>query len=137
MPYVERDEKGKIVAVYSTPRENATEEVTATHPAIVEFMFGRDAVTDEEASNSGYFQDLYELRLSDLALIRVLEDVIYLLLEKNILHITEFPVQAIRRLQQRERIRKKLRQIGGSLANNLDGHKGANGGNINLDSLKK
>ena len=63
----------------------------------------------------GYFQDLYELRLSDLAFVRVLEDVIYLLLEKKILTITDFPEPAIRRLRQREKIRAKLREMGNAL----------------------
>ncbi len=114
MPYVQRDEEGKITAVFSSPTATAKEELSPTHPALVEFMFGEAGAT-EEMKNSGYFQDLYELRLSDLALVRVLEDVIYLLLEKNILSITEFPIQSIRRLQQREKIRKRLREMGSVL----------------------
>lgn len=121
MFYVKRDPTGKVIAV-STEKiheHDITEELPPKHPSIVEFLFDARGVDDEDLSR--YAADLYELRLSDLALVRVIEDVISLLLEKNVVKITEFPIQAIRRLQHREKIRDKLRSMGADLFSNNSG----------------
>lgn len=107
MPYVQRDEEGKISAVFNQPNEHAQEEVKPNHPAMMEFLFGTEEV-DENLLRGGYFQDLHELRLSDLAFVRVIEDVIYVLLEKKVINITDFPEQVIRKLTTRQKIREQL-----------------------------
>ena len=132
MFYVKRDAAGKVVAVANEKidEHNIVEELPSNHPSIVEFLFDARGVADEDLSR--YAADLYELRLSDLALVRVLEDVIYLLLDKNIVKITEFPPQAIRRIQNREKIRDKLRQMGSSLFSD-----DAGGAHLDVDNLGK
>lgn len=132
MFYVKRDAMGKVIAVSAEKihEHKIVEELSSNHPSIVEFLLDGRGIDDEDLSR--YAADLYELRLSDLAFIRVLEDVIYLLLDKNILQITEFPPHAIRRIQSREKIREKLRQMGSGL---LPSDK--KDPPLNIDNLKK
>ena len=48
------------------------------------------------------------LSLSDLGLIRTIEDIINLLIEKKIISFTELPVEAQKRIKDRQRFREKL-----------------------------
>lgn len=130
MPFVKRGQNGKIIAVSLIETEEFKEKLSLADPVINEFLIhahhSNHEISSEELIN------LKELRSSDLEFVRVLEDVIYLLLEKNIFMITDLPPEAILRLRQRERIRKKLHELNSILA-----HADESEPQLNLDKLYK
>ncbi len=95
MVYIKRDKQGKICALYQqgTPE---MERMDMLHPEMLEFISSCD--------NSKRFEFLQ----SDLQLIRVLEDLIEVLISKNVITITDFPQPVINKLLARQGIRKRL-----------------------------
>ncbi len=79
MVYIRRDKSGKICAVFSEKTDEAAEEVEIDSPEFVDFLMRCDVNLQMK-----FLQ-------SDLQMIRVLEDVIDILMDKNIVTITDFP----------------------------------------------
>lgn len=101
MTFVKRDAQGHVVAVYDQPTPEATEELPPTHPDIAQFL-----------KNSEVFKSIFSEWLeSDLALARVLEDLIDILIEKNVLVFTDFPEAAQRKLLQRRGLRSQFSYV--------------------------
>ena len=69
MPFVKRDDNGKIVALYSAAEMPGLEEVSTDDPGLIDFLYDGD----EDAAAK---KDMVD---SDLGLARVLEDLIDLL----------------------------------------------------------
>lgn len=117
MPYVSRDKEGNITAIFKQSNPTATEEISATSPAVIEFLFG-DELGKSAPSNDQFVPDLYEISLSDLGMVRVIEDLINVLIDKRIIAITDLPEGAIRRLRSRKTIRSRLETISRILTQN-------------------
>lgn len=98
MLYVERDGNGKINALHSSPHPNADEQKTIMDEEILEFLH-----TTVSADSRKLL-----LSLSDMGIIRLLEDLIDLLIQKNIIHFTELPEQAQERITERKRLRETM-----------------------------
>lgn len=94
MPYVKRDEQGRITALNLEPREGL-EEISASSPELIDFM-----------RNAGLEQST--LQQSDLRLVRVLEDLIDLLIERDVIRFTDLPLPAQEKLMERRSIRQTL-----------------------------
>ncbi|MBT8448517.1 MAG: hypothetical protein KJO69_02450 [Gammaproteobacteria bacterium] len=84
MLYVQRDENGKITGLTITPGEN-TEEASLTDQDVSEF-----------------------LTASDPDMIRVLEDLIQILISKNVINFEDLPETAQLKLLYRENTRSFL-----------------------------
>ncbi len=97
MPYKERDESGKIVALRGEASALATEVLSSSNPEVLDFL--RDSGSSEMSKAF--------LSSSDADLVRVVEDLIELLIDKNLILITEFPAAA----QQKLLIRKSARAL--------------------------
>lgn len=74
---------------------------------------GFEAVDDDSPEVFAYLESLrqdtqLELLRADLQFIRVIEDVIDVLLKKNILNITDFPPAVIEKLLKRQSVRKRI-----------------------------
>ena len=97
MIYIKRDKDGKICEI-SQKKKQGYELSIVTNPEGMEFINNKDI------SNNN------ELRLlkSDLAFIRVLEDLIDVLIKKNIVTITDFPEPVIKKLLERQSIRNRI-----------------------------
>ena len=98
MLYVERDKDGKIVSLTRTKTAGAADLKSATNEEIMQFLNAHD---DEDSVR-------LSLSHSDSGLIRTIEDLISLLIEKKIIHFTELPVEAQKRITKRRHLRKKL-----------------------------
>lgn len=100
MPYVLRDETGKINRASARALPNG-ELIPHNHPDVVAFLKarGQDPKSVEDT--------LAELRRSDGDMARAVEDVIMVLLKKNILKLTDMP----KPVQDRMATRVKLRMI--------------------------
>jgi len=101
MPFVKRDAEGKIIAVYENPADGTTEEISAGDSGLSEFL------TRAGGAQGGAGEWLE----SDLALARVLEDLIDILIEKNVLVFTDFPPAAQHKLLQRRGLRSQFSYV--------------------------
>jgi hypothetical protein len=104
MPYVRRDKSGEIEAIFEHPEEGATEELAADSPEIISFIYG---------PNQGQWLQ------SDLALARVLEDLILILVHKDIISLSDLPQAAQQKLIDRRGLRKELNKELGYMADML------------------
>ncbi len=97
MPYVKRDQDGNISSLLSHCENNITEELPADHPDIIAFL--------NQSSVNDYTSHL--LYQSDYEFIRVLEDLIDVLLDKNIILLTDLPPPAQQKVMKRKQIRQQ------------------------------
>jgi hypothetical protein len=100
--YVKRNREGLICAVFGEKTEGATEEIDVTSAEFLDFLMRYDHKA----------KDLQFLE-SDLQLIRVIEDLIAILIDKHVITITDFPQFAIDKLLSRQAIRKKYASSAG------------------------
>lgn len=98
MLYVERDGEGVIISMHSAPKPNATEEKPVVDEEILDFL-NRTVSADSRK---------LLLSLSDMGIIRMLEDLIDLLIRKNIIQYTELPEQAQEKIRERKRLRDTI-----------------------------
>ena len=98
MLYVERDNAGNILALHIKPEPNAQEQKSILDEEILDFL-NKNVETDPW---------IQLLSLSDIGIIRILEDLIDLLIRKNIILFTELPEEAQAKINERKRVRKKL-----------------------------
>jgi len=98
MLYVERDNDGNIVALHDKPENGVNEQKSITDKEIIEFL--------NRSADSEPWMEL--LSLSDIGTVRILEDLIDLLIRKNIILFTELPPEAQAKINERKQIRQKL-----------------------------
>jgi len=84
MPFVKRNDSGAIVAVFRHPVQEGLEELDARDPELNTYLY--DTVLDLAARK--------EWIESDLGLVRVLEDLVQVLIEKGVLMYTDLPEAA-------------------------------------------
>jgi len=97
MPYVKRDEQGRIITLNLEPGEGLT-ELPANSPELIEFMH-----------KMGLEQST--LQQSDMRLVRVLEDLIDLLIDRDVIRFTDLPLPAQEKLMERRSIRQSLNAL--------------------------
>lgn len=99
MPYVERDQHGKVRALTATVG-GSEEFLPAEHPEILQFL----------STSEGQAPDAFsmEMLLSDLKMIRVIEDVIDLLIAKGVIIFSDLPVPVQQKILQKRGKREKL-----------------------------
>ncbi len=95
MLYVERSADGKIIALHNAPTQSAQEEKSLIDEEVLAFMNSNDSWKQMMA-------------LSDLATIRIVEDLVDILVRKNVIQFTELPEHAQKRIMERKRIREKI-----------------------------
>ncbi len=103
MPYVSRDSAGKVVGLSDAPSDQAVESLPASHPDVLDFLF-RD--TGAERASARFLA-------SDLAFIRVVEDLVALLVEKRAIAFTDLPAAAQDKLLDRRSLRSYLSGVSG------------------------
>jgi len=99
MLYVERDAEGLIIAMHSFPQPNAREEKSAIDEEILDYLNKTVSADSRKLL----------LSLSDMGIIRLLEDLIDLLIKKNVICYTELPEQTQKKIQERKRLRETFR----------------------------
>lgn len=98
MPFVLRDPNGNIAAIYQNPHEGVDEELPMNHPDILAFLSTQDGAT----------ATLLDLAESDMAMARVVEDLISLLVMKNLISYEDLPPAAQEKLHRRQEWRGSL-----------------------------
>jgi ubiquinone biosynthesis protein COQ9 len=97
MFYVQRNTGGELIRVEASPYPEATQTLPSSHHEVQEWFADRTL----EAN-------LTQLKQSDLEMIRVLDDLIQLLLEKRVIGINDLPSTVQAKLQARSLARKNL-----------------------------
>jgi hypothetical protein len=100
MPYVERDPQGKVSALKATPGPTG-EFLPAEHPEVLHFLGTPEGHTPGDAFNM-------EMLLSDLKLIRVIEDVVDLLIAKGVIIFSDLPAPVQQKILMKRGKREKL-----------------------------
>jgi hypothetical protein len=98
MLYVERDGEGAIIAMHGSPKPNASEEKSIVDEEILDFLNKTVSADSRKLL----------LSLSDMGIIRLLEDLIDLLIHKNVIFYTELPEQAQEKIRERKRLRETI-----------------------------
>jgi hypothetical protein len=95
MPYARRDAQGLVVSLHREAGPEAAEFLPDDHPDVRAFL------GDAEAADSERFARL------DADFVRVLEDVIDTLINRNIINITDLPAEAQAKLFSRKSFRER------------------------------
>ena len=97
MPYVTRDENNSIIGISDRQTPDAREFLPNTDPEVMQYLRGAgpDSMRDH-------------LSRTDLDMSRITEDLIDVLIQRNILNFTDFPVEAQKKLMARQRLRSNL-----------------------------
>lgn len=98
MPYIKRDANGAIVSLTQSTDAEHTEYIQPTSNEVIDFLAGCD---ETDLSRQA-------LAESDKDIARITEDLIYLLISKNIILFTELPEAVQQKLLHREKLRAHL-----------------------------
>jgi hypothetical protein len=100
MFYARRNPEGQVVSLHRAPEPDAQEFLAADHPEVLAFLGqGPSAATARIAFDR-----------MDLELIRVIEDLVNVLIAKNLLELTDLPAEAQAKLLLRRGFRERLAQ---------------------------
>lgn len=114
MPYVQRNEQGRIIALSTEPTALASEWLAEQATEVLDFIHAiapENPVTGKTGQSGGEHNTAQALTDSDLALIRVVEDVIDLLIDQNMLRFTDLPVAVQDKLMQRRSLRQGMNSL--------------------------
>ena len=106
MPYIRTDTAGNVISLHREATAETSEFVAVSDPRVTAFL-GR-----EVAGPNGEFLSL------DLDLIRVLEDLVDVLIERNVITFTDLPAAAQEKIFRRRSKREKHAD-GGILVDSL------------------
>ena len=106
MPYINRNINGEITEIFDVQQGNTQEFISLDNAELIEFI--KQAATKHDVKTV--------LSSSDEALIRVLEDLINTLIDKNVIQFTDLPLVAQGKLANREKIRGHLTSLDNLMA---------------------
>lgn len=98
MPFIKRDQDGAVVAVFHQPVEEGLEEMAAEHPDLARFL---QKTLLDYAVNRHWIE-------SDLSMVRVVEDLVDMLIERKIFLFMDLPEPVQRKFLQRRGLRAEF-----------------------------
>jgi glutamate/tyrosine decarboxylase-like PLP-dependent enzyme len=98
MLYIKKDAAGNIISLHNEPESGASEKKSLTDAEVLEFLSKH---TDKDPT-------VQLLSHSDTSIIRILEDLIDLLIRKNVILFTELPEEAQVKIMERKQLRQKI-----------------------------
>lgn len=101
MFYAEKDQSGKIVAIRKDPGIDGEPVDVVSEEELLEFLTSGD--------EPGSYESL--LRVTDMRVVRVLEDLIDIMTEKNIIMFTDLPYDARQIIGRRKEARKRIKEF--------------------------
>ncbi len=104
MLYVQRDARGQLIRVEEVPFTEMSGELASTDDEILAWR-----------NQPGTKSSLLQLRQSDQEMIRVLEDLIQVLMDKGVVRLTDLPSAAQEKLMSRSQAREVLGGVSGLL----------------------
>ena len=97
MLYATRNTDGKITGITDTPSADA-EAIDQNHQDVKEFF----SFHDDDFTPDSFFDE------SDIAIARILDDLVDLLVRKNVIMFTELPSEAQKKLLSRRLVRSLI-----------------------------
>lgn len=110
MVYVKRDSHGRLLRVDHETFEGMTGEMAVESEELRVWLKAKEEVKAR----------LAELHSSDLELVRVLEDVVSVLVERGVIQYTDLPEAARAKLDQRAVVRAEIEGLSSLLGEGLD-----------------
>ena len=101
MVYVERDASGRILRVETTPFETMSDTLAWQSEELERWITAQEEVR----------RRLHDLKSTDHEIIRVLEDVVSLLVERDIIRYTDLPEMARIKLDERALARAEIEAL--------------------------
>ncbi|MGQ7249460.1 tryptophan synthase subunit beta like protein [Halomonas sp. V046] len=98
--YVQRDSQAKIVCVSREPTSMCDEFMAADDSELLFFL------SDGKAQ-----ADVSQFQASDLAFVRVLEDVLDLLMDKGVISFMDLPDAARNKIMERQSLRRRYNDV--------------------------
>ena len=98
MPHVKRNAEGDIIAIYHQPIEDGLEEIANDDPGLQPFL---------QQTLVNFAIDRPWI-VSDLSIVRVVEDLVDMLIERKVFLFTELPEPVQRKLLERRGLRKEF-----------------------------
>lgn len=95
MLFVERGKDGRITALHNASNPAAQEQKSMIDEEVLAFFNTTDS-----------WKQL--MAMSDLGIVRILEDLIDILIRKNIINFMELPEHAQQRIWERKQLREKI-----------------------------
>ncbi|KNZ31849.1 MAG: hypothetical protein AD742_15335 [Methylibium sp. NZG] len=108
MPYLQRDAHGRIESLHRHASTQATEFAADDDPRVLAFIgLPPAAVEPGKAADGDQEAEADSLVRMDASFVRVIEDLIDLLMVKNVITLTDLPIQAQNKLLARKSFRDK------------------------------
>jgi hypothetical protein len=109
MPYVSRDENGRITGISERQSRTTAEFLPSNDPDVQAFVRGASPDTMRQ-----------RLSGTDTEMARITEDLIDVLITRNIINFTDLPVQAQKKLVARQKIRRNLSALSNLVSDSDD-----------------
>lgn len=100
MPFVIRDQSGRISGVSDHTEVGISEEVAADDPELAQFLVDQGLSTAESIRQT--------LAESDMQMVRLVDDLIDLLMDKGVIKFTDLPSAAAEKYLHRQIARTRL-----------------------------
>jgi len=100
MPYIVRDNTGKIVGLSATQSQPGQEYREASDGEVDTFL---------QQMSADHVKEL--LSTSDAEMVRVIEDLVSLLIQKSVICFTDLPLAVQHKLVDRDKARKQMNEI--------------------------
>jgi hypothetical protein len=100
MPYIQRDDQGRIESLHRHASALAAEFAADDDPQVLAFV-------GVVPADTGAGSEADSLVRMDASFVRVIEDLIDLLMVKNVITLTDLPIQAQNKLLARKSFRDK------------------------------
>ena len=110
MVYVKRDDYGRLLRVEPEPFEGMTDDLSVESEELATWLKAKEEVKAR----------LTELHSSDLEVLRVLEDVVSVLVERGVIQFTDLPEAARAKLDQRAIARAEIEGLSSLLGDGAD-----------------
>ncbi|MBF0587846.1 MAG: hypothetical protein HQL53_01830 [Magnetococcales bacterium] len=97
--YVMRDDDNRVVSISSNPQEGHDEVLPAGHPEVVRLVVGDSASAEGTSSQ-------VNLMHTDHKMVRIIEDLIDILVKKEVINYTDLPEVVTNKLSHRRQMRQ-------------------------------
>ncbi len=98
MLYVSRDDQGRIVELHSTPLSATQESLPSDHPDVLQYLHDRWRQSELDQLDRGF--------------VRAVEDLIELLIAKEVILFTDLPAKVQEKLLRRKEVRQQTHYLG-------------------------
>ena len=101
MPFITRNTQGEVISIHREQQSEHQEFLISYHPEVINFLNGNDPDNSNQVT-------LNALRDSDVELARMAEDLVDVLIKKQVILFTDLPDAVQQKLVNRQKLRQRL-----------------------------